>query len=160
MAFWAVAISQPNRERTALMHLARQGYRAYCPLARRQRVRKGRKVEVQIPLFPRYLFVEIDEDRWRSLRGTRGLSSVIMDTHGERPARVREEVIDKVRAVESAAGQDAPRFVHGQRVALIEGPFAGLPAVWVGQSARDREFVLLELLGRATRVEVAAAELQ
>ena len=160
MAYWAVAISQPNRERTALVNLVRQGYRAYCPMTRRQRVRKGRKVEVQVPLFPRYLFVEVDESKWWSLRGTKGLASVIMDHQREQPMRIRDSVIDTVKKIESVAELDAPRFVAGQRVTLTDGPFAGLPAIWVGQSARDREFVLLELLGRATRVEVATAELQ
>ena len=160
MAYWAVAISQPNRERTALVHLERQGYRAYCPMARRQRVKKGRKVEVHVPLFPRYLFVEVDSDRWWSLRGTRGLASIIMDHQREQPMQVRDSVIETVRKIEETIVEPASRFKAGQRVTLIDGPFTGLPAVWVGQSARDREFVLLELLGRSTRVEVATAELQ
>ena len=160
MAYWAVAISQPNRERTALVHLERQGYRAYCPMARRQRVKKGRKVEVHVPLFPRYLFVEVDSDRWQSLRGTRGLASIIMDHQREQPMQVRDNVIEMVQQIEQQVAEPQSRFRKGQRVSLVDGPFAGLPAVWLGQSARDREFVLLELLGRSTRVEVATAELQ
>lgn len=163
MGYWAVAISQPNRERIALMHLERQGYLAYCPQARRQRVRKGQKVDVLVPLFPRYLFVLIDDNQWRPLRGTRGLSSVIMDNLAEKPMRVRDDVIDTVREIERINREEKAakvRFKRGQAVQLIDGPFAGLPAIWDGQSAKDREFVLLDLLGRSTRVEVAATEIR
>jgi transcriptional antiterminator RfaH len=162
MAYWTVAIAQPNRERTALVHLERQGYRTYCPLTRRQRIKQGRKVEVQFPLFPRYLFVEIEDARWWSLRNTRGLASIIIDNATEQPVRVRDNVLDAVKRIEAELKEqrEEPRFKRGQKVVMIDGPFAGHSAVYDGQSARDREFVLLELLGRATRVEVAATEIQ
>lgn len=164
MAYWTVAIAQPNRERTALEHLERQGYRAYCPQTRRMRVQKGRKVEVNVPLFPRYLFVEIEDDRWWSLRGTRGLASIIIDNTTEQPYRVRDNVLDAVKRIEAELSvkkdERISRFARGQKVVLIDGPFEGHSAIYDGQSAKDREYVLLELLGRATRVEVGATEIQ
>jgi transcription antitermination factor NusG len=41
-------------------------------------------------------------------------------------------------------------------VAIASGPFAGLGGIYAGQTARERELILLDLLGRQTPVTIAA----
>jgi len=66
---WAVVNTQPHRERIALENLARQAFKAYCPLVRR-RVRHARREHDALrPLFPGYLFVHLSPQtpRWRPI---------------------------------------------------------------------------------------------
>jgi transcription antitermination factor NusG len=42
-------------------------------------------------------------------------------------------------------------------VAIRDGPLAGFDAIDAGQTARERELVLVNLLGRQTPVTIAAA---
>jgi transcriptional antiterminator RfaH len=160
---WWVVQSQPNRERVALTHLARQGYRPYCPMARRHMVRNGKRTVDLVPLFARYLFVAVDhkDANWSPIRSTRGVAAVLMDNASGRPYRAANSVVNAVREMEDACANAVvkPRFRRGQKVELVSGPFAGHPAQWDG-GTKDREYVLLELLGRSARVEVASADIR
>ena len=74
MAWFAVR-TQPRAEEKAVRHLVNQGFAAYLPRYRR-RVRHARRNEIVLrPLFPGYLFVELDPARcrWRSINGTVGV---------------------------------------------------------------------------------------
>jgi transcriptional antiterminator RfaH len=71
---WAVVNTQPHHERTALDHLARQEFNAYCPMARR-RVKHVRRVQdVLRPLFPGYLFVRLSRKRRAGGRSSQPLA--------------------------------------------------------------------------------------
>jgi transcription antitermination factor NusG len=52
------------------------------------------------------------------------------------------------------------RLKAGDRVRVIHGPFAGLPALYYGQSSRARVRVLLQLLGSARPVAMQAADIE
>jgi hypothetical protein len=41
-------------------------------------------------------------------------------------------------------------------VAIDDGPFRGVEAIYAGMSAHDRELVLINLLGRQTPVQISA----
>jgi len=161
MGNWCVTIAQPRAELKVLLNLRRQGYRAYCPMTREKLTRRGQTVLVERALFPRYLFVEI-EDMWRSIMGTFGVSAVIME--GETPAMLDDDVISEIRRREDAAGfvvlpAAKARFKAGQRARIYSGLFAGRTAVIEGMTAPERVIVLMRLLGRETRVEIQADDL-
>jgi transcription antitermination factor NusG len=60
---WYVVQTQAGAEHKAVMHLARQGFKTYLPRYLKRR-RHARRIDVvAVPLFPRYLFVEIDFER-------------------------------------------------------------------------------------------------
>ncbi len=91
---WYVAHTLPHKEATAEMRLAAQGFRSFCPRYAKI-VRHGRRVrEVSAAAFPRYIFVALDleRDRWRSVNGTLGVSSLFMNN--ERPIAVPAGVVE------------------------------------------------------------------
>ena len=94
---WYVVQTQANAENKAIAHLARQGFVTYLPRYLKRR-RHARRVDVvAAPLFPRYLFVEIDmaAQRWRSIYSTVGVSRLVCN--GEFPASVPERVVDLLK---------------------------------------------------------------
>ena len=75
MKRWYVVHTRPNGELRAAHNLERQGFKTYLARYIKER-RHARKVErIQQPLFPRYVFVNLDTDtdRWRSILGTFGV---------------------------------------------------------------------------------------
>jgi transcription antitermination factor NusG len=44
----------------------------------------------------------------------------------------------------------------GARVTIAAGALVGFDAIYAGMTASDRELILIEMLGRQTRVEIAA----
>ena len=154
-AYWAVAGTENQRETIAAFFLAQAQFETYLP---RIRIRRGRASRVPA-LFPGYIFVRV-VDRWHIIESTIGVTNVVKMAGG--PARLRDDIVDKIRAREHDGLIKLPsapkRFKHGDQVAIARGSFRGRLALYDGQSARDRVFVLLELLGRQTRVELALGD--
>ena len=99
MGFWGVAQLQPafGRDQVAVRHLHLDSFRTYLPRLREHRVVRGRRTEIQPPLFPGYLFVWI-ETQWYAICSTPGVVRLIRA--GDCPARVPDFVVDELRSRE------------------------------------------------------------
>jgi len=156
---WYVVQTQANAENKAVAHLMRQGFATYLPRYLKRR-RHARRVDVvAAPLFPRYLFVEVDMalQRWRSIYSTVGVSRLVCN--GEFPAPVPEKVMTLLRSRENASGLiqlEQPKFKPGDKVRVLEGAFYDCLGIYGGMSDRERVEILLDLLGRKVRVSLDA----
>ncbi len=153
---WYVVQTQSNAESKAVAHLGRQGFATYLPRYLKRR-RHARRVDVvTAPLFPRYLFVEIDMaiQRWRSIYSTTGVSRLICA--GDVPTPVPDHVVAMLKGREDAAGfiqlDRPPLFRVGDKIRILEGLFSDCLGLYDGMPDRDRVAVLLDLLGRKVRV--------
>lgn len=155
---WYVVQTQVNAEAKAARNLIRQGFDIYLPryLKRRSHARKIEKVAA--PLFPRYLFVQVDmaTQRWRSIQSTFGVSRLV--TNGSDPAPVAREVVHVLRAREDQSGFIAmdrrPSFAVGEKVRILAGAFTDVIGLFDGLGDRERVAVLLDLLGQKVRVSM------
>jgi transcription elongation factor/antiterminator RfaH len=160
--FWYVVHTQPNREAIAQRHLANQGFQPFLPQFVKT-TSHARKLHKSIaPLFPRYLFVRLDlnRDRWHSVNGTIGVSSLIMT--GERPSPVKHGVVETLIA--STAPDGDLRFMQplcvGERVRLVAGPFAEQLGVLKHFDASGRVRVLLEIMGSQIPVNLPRGDVR
>ncbi|MET3839626.1 transcriptional activator RfaH [Bradyrhizobium sp. OAE829] len=159
-ALWYVVQTQVNAEAKAARNLIRQGFEIYLPryLKRRSHARKIDKVAA--PLFPRYMFVQMDiaTQRWRSVQSTYGVSNLVQN--GSDPAAVAAQVIHALKAREDASGyvtlDQRAKFAIGDKVRVLAGVFAENLGLFDGMADRDRIAILLELLGRKVRVSLEA----
>ena len=154
---WYVVQSRPHKELYAATNLERQGFRPFVPQLRKT-VRHARRTKtILAPLFPRYLFVSLDlsRDLWRSVRGTFGVSWLVMD--GDRPRPVPRDLVEQIIAsTHNADGIDfSDRLVLGQNVRFLTGPFAEKIGRLVRLDEAGRVAVLLEILGSERQIAVA-----
>jgi transcriptional antiterminator RfaH len=154
-AFWGVARSLPKREAFAAERLRMDGgFEVFLPLVQTKRA--------SAPLFSGYFFCRI-VDRWRSINSTLGVLCLVRV--GDCPARCPDHEIDSLKAMIDGHG-----FVHlpevpatpirrkialGAKVKVTAGPFGGMSGLYQGQSTRDRERILLNLLGSQRPVLIA-----
>jgi transcriptional antiterminator RfaH len=153
---WYVVQTQANAENKAVTHLGRQGFITYLPRYLKRK-RHARRIDiVAAPLFPRYLFVEIDMtvQRWRSIYSTVGVSRLV--SNGDCPAPVPEQVVSVLKSRENTLGfvqlDDRPKFRVGDKVRILEGAFYDCLGIYDGMPDRERVGILLDLLGRKVRV--------
>jgi len=155
---WYVAQTQPNAENKAVINLGRQGFVTYLPRYLKRRRHARRSEIVPAPLFPRYLFVQIDVamQRWRSIYSTFGVSQLI--GHSDTPTPVSDHVITTLRLREDEAGyiqlEHRPAFRVGDKIQVLDGVFADCLGLYEGMKDSDRVAILLDLLGRKVRVVV------
>lgn len=155
-ASWFVVQTHPRAEEKARLHLNNQNIATYLPCYRRP-VRHARRLEMALrPLFPGYLFVQLDpeECRWRSINGTIGVRQILTD--GDAPLRVNDRIISEIKAREDESGaiKLRPSFKRGQAVRLVQGPFTDVDVLFDEIRDQDRVVILVSLLGRKVRIQV------
>ena len=133
--------------------MEQQGFETYLPFLKTEQIKKGKRVEVEVPLFPGYLFIFLstEESNWRPIRSTRGVARLI--SFGNEPAIVPMDVVNAIRA--QLRHNDAEQsFRKDDMVSISDGPFKDLQAVFIDYDGEQRAFVLLELLGRWQKMSV------
>ena len=158
---WYVAQTLPKREFGAAKQLEFQGFETFLPVAMKT-VRHARKFRtVKAPFFPRYLFVRLNlsRDRWRSVNGTFGVSSLIME--GERPKPVPHGVVEGLEGFSEAEGllSFAPLMQPGQKVRVLTGPLANHIGKLIEADEQGRVQILLQMMGGSVVVRALARTL-
>jgi transcriptional antiterminator RfaH len=155
-AFWGVVRSLPKREAFAAERLRMDhGFEVFLPLVQTKRASQ--------PLFSSYFFCRI-VDRWRSINSTFGVLCLVRV--GDCPARCPDREIDSLKAMIDSHGciklPEAPvspvrrTIAIGSKVKITSGPFGGWVGLYAGMTTRERELVLLNVLGATRPVAVAA----
>jgi transcription elongation factor/antiterminator RfaH len=153
---WFLVHTLPHNERRAQLHLGAQGFRTHFPTIQKT-IRHARQLRtVQAPLFPRYVFLILDlgRDRWLSVWGTFGVSSLY--TCQDRPVPVPEGIVETLIANSDEANLAlfTSGLTTGQSVRILSGPFANFVGTLERLDAGGRVRVLLEMMGTAVPVAV------
>lgn len=155
---WFVVSTRPRQEQVALVNLERQGYCAYLPRLTTKKRRRGQWQSVCEPLFPGYLFVQLalGQDNIAPIRSTFGARDLVR--FGKHTPSLDSSLIDWFRQQEQQQGSALPDtaaglFKRGVPVAILNGPFAGLPAVYEMPTSTERALLLITMLGRQASLE-------
>lgn len=157
---WFVIHTKPRQENRALQNLTLQGFPCFLPTVPVEKIRQGELSVVIEPLFPRYLFIQLDlgesSRSWAPIRSTKGVSCLV--AFGNEPAKVDARLIELLLNRQQAAASEPQRlFNQGERVLVTEGPFAGVEAVYNMADGEQRAIVLIELLNKKVPLKVAPA---
>ena len=160
---WYLAQLKPGGFKTAVTNLARQGYESFMPLREETRRRAERWDTRLRPLFPGYLFVKVPDDRrqWRAINSTYGVSRLVALDAG-RPTQVCPDLIAAMQAqvLEDGKLQPPAEFAVGDEVRVVSGPLVDKLAEIEAIPEQGRIYVLLELMGRYTKVVLAANDVE
>ena len=155
---WYLVQSKPRNEPRALENLLRQGYETYLPLMEVERLQRGKLLKKMEPLFPRYLFLHLEEgnDNWGPIRSTLGVAGMVR--FGLAYATVPDPVVEAIR--ERTQEIRKTLFKVGDSVQVVGGPLTGLEGVFEIADGEQRSFVLLEFMQKQQRVSVSTADLR
>lgn len=163
---WYLLASKPREEERARINLEQQGYSTYLPIVKRERRRSGKSAIKTEPLFPRYLFIQLDRenDNWAPIRSTFGVSGLV--GFGSRHTNyipIPDSVVEQLRSHEDEHGlhqlEKANWFSKGDCVTVTSGPFAEISGVFLMDDGLHRSMVLIEMLGKQQHITVESAQL-
>ena len=145
---WHAIRAKAGAEGKALIGVGAIRLRGYMPVELLRIVHRSERWTIWRPLFPRYLFAQLDPGRdMTRLREIDGVLSVLR-------APIQEAAIDAVRAAEEAGVFNRSQGHYGLRegdtVRIIDGPFAGLVAQIKSARPRHRMQVLVDFAHRIT----------
>jgi transcription antitermination factor NusG len=151
---WFAAYTCANHEKRVAMELSVRGVEHFLPLYSSVRRWKDRRVQLELPLFPGYVFVRLPLcERLRVLQ----IPSVVrLVGFGGLPVPLPNEEMELMRSglSQSAGVLPYPFLTVGHRVRITEGPFAGLEGVLKRKKSSLRVVISLELIQRSIMVDV------
>ena len=157
---WYAAYTSANHEKRVAQQLGVRSVEQFVPLYESVRRWKDRKVRLQLPLFPGYVFVRLAlRDRLQVL-GVPGVARLV--GFNGLPSALREEEIEAIKR-SLACGLRAephPYLTVGRRVRIVRGPLMGLEGLIVRRKKGIRFIISLELIQRSVAVEIEAADLE
>jgi transcriptional antiterminator RfaH len=154
---WFVVSTKPRQEQVALDNLQRQGFHAYLPRIAMQKRRRDQWHSVSEPLFPGYVFVQLTlgQDNTAPIRSTLGARGLVR--FGTHTPSLDNSLIDWFKQQEQQQFEQpktaSDLFKPGAPVTILNGPFAGLQAVYEMPKSADRALLLISILGRETRLQ-------
>lgn len=149
---WFVMRTRPRHERILARDLRARGVAHFLPLVRAAQVYGGYEANVEIPVFPGYLFLRGQLDDVHTAHRTERVVEVI-------PVPDQSQLDAELRNVHAALLADAslapvPYVRAGVRARVREGPFAGLHGVIEDVTRRDRIILQVLVLGHAVSLEL------
>jgi len=157
---WYAAYTYARHEKFVAKQLEVRGVEFFLPLYRSLRRWKDRRKELDLALFPGYVFVRIPlESRFRVL----GLQGVVhLVSFRGKPAPLPGQEIEALRngLTQQVYAEPHPYLQVGRKVRVEHGPLAGLQGFLVRKKDKFRLVVSLELIQRSISAEVDAADVE
>jgi transcription antitermination factor NusG len=158
-ARWYAVYTCANHEKRVADQFLSRSVEHFLPQYESTRVWKDRKVRLQLPLFPGYLFVHLAaQERLRVLQ-VPGVVRLV-GFNGS-PTPMREEELERIREF---LGQGWPAEPHpyleaGRRTRVVRGPLAGMQGIVLRRKNRSRLVISFDLIQRSMAIEVDEADL-
>src|SRR5262249_30671738 len=149
-----------NHEKRVAAELGARDVERFLPLYTSVRRWKDRRVHLELPLFPGYVFVRLP--LCERLRVVQIPSVVRMVSFGGLPVRLPNEEMELMRSgiSQSASAEPHPFLTVGRRVRITAGPFAGLEGVLKRKKSILRVVISLGLIQRSIMVDVDACDVK
>jgi transcription antitermination factor NusG len=157
---WYAAYTSANHEKRVAEQLVVRDVEHFLPVYESVRRWKDRRVTLQMPLFPGYVFVCMAlRDRLR-VQQVPGVAHLV--GFDGTPAALPDEEIEALRAsLESGVrAEPHPYLTVGRRVRLKSGPLAGMPGILLRRKGNFRVVISIELIQRSVAVDVDAVEVE
>ena len=152
---WYAAYTMPRHEKLVANQLTLRAVETYLPLYRAIHNWNGRKAQVDLPLFPGYVFVRMPIlSRVRVLEQP-GVIRLVGCNGKAIP--LPDEDIERLRSsLAFCKAEPYPFLAPGQRIRIKSGPMAGLEGKILRRKGKVRLVVSLELIQRSIVFEVDA----
>jgi transcription antitermination factor NusG len=157
---WYAAYTSANHEKRVAEQFDVRSVEHFLPLYESVRRWKDRRMKLQLPLFPGYVFVRLAlRDRLQVLQ-VPGVAKLV--GFSGTPTALPQGEIEALRASlgDGVRAEPHPYLTLGRRVRVRAGALAGLEGILVQRKKRARFVISLNLIQRSVAVEVDASEVE
>lgn len=157
---WYAAYTSPRHEKKVALQMEGNRIECFLPLYRSVRRWKDRRKEIDLPLFPGYIFVRIALKNRLHVLQVPGVVQLV--TFSGKPAVVPDAEIEALS--KGLAGglraQPHPYLKVGKRVRVHSGPLSGAEGILVRRKEKFRIVLSIHLIQRSVAVEVDESEVE
>ena len=160
LAHWYALYTTARHEKVVARQLEERKIETFLPLYRTWHRWKDRRKQVELALFPSYVFVRIEEqDKMRVLKVS---GAVHLVTFNGKMAELPEREIEALRsALENQIyAEPCPYLRVGRRVRVKQGPMCGAEGILSRKKDKCRVVISVDVLMRSVAVEVDGTDLE
>lgn len=149
---WYVTHVKPRCEKKLAEYCVRHHVAADLPLREETKIYQRRRVTVQKPVFPGYVFVQFASAEKATVLKSNAIVRII-------EVRDQAKLIRELSQINEALAVDptldaCAAFQTGRRVSIRSGPFQGLEGVVQTVKGKTKVVLNVEMIGQALAVEV------
>jgi transcriptional antiterminator NusG len=153
---WFVLHTKSRQEKALADDLANRGVPHFLPLVTKLRIWRKRKIPVEEPLFPGYVFLKGTTDEAYQADRTKRVAHIIPVADQK---RLHWELQNLAVALSHKTTLDPyPYLKKGVRVEVTSGPLRGLQGFVEARTSIDKLILAIDMLGRAVSVELHGAQ--
>lgn len=151
---WFAIRVRSNFEHSVQRSLEKKDYELFLPTYPEQRRWSDRTKQIDVPLFPGYVFCRMDQQNRMPVLTTPGVVQLV--GYGKHPEPVTEEEIDSIKAVLNSdlPYAPSPSLVPGTPVVVDNGPLMGVQGLLAETRDGQRLLISINILQRAVAVEI------
>jgi transcription antitermination factor NusG len=152
---WHLLHTKSRQEKAVSETLTSKGIAHYLALVQVARTYGGRKVSVNLPLFPGYLFLRGSLDDLYAADRTKRIANIIPVLDQD---KLTWELHNLSIALTNTVSLDPYPYLRiGLKVEVRAGPLMGLQGIIENRLKRDRLILQVDVLGQATSLEIDGA---
>lgn len=154
---WFAIQVRTQHERGVAEFLGGKGYEWFLPVYKCRKRWSDRVKEVEIPLFPGYLFCRFNPLERLPILKTPGVFRIV--GYNRQPTPVDDGEIRSIQTLVSSGVPNQPwPFLHvGDKVLIESGPLRGAQGILTDFKGKHRLIISITLLQRAVAVEIDSA---
>ena len=153
-SMWFAVQTRPMCEQRVKLSLSRKGYQCLVPMYRRMRKWCYRFVEVELPLFPMYVFCCATPSLAGRVITTQGVTRLV--TFGERLAEIEAHEIEALqRLAQSSLVREPWMYLPNETTIQVEtGPLAGIRGKYCLSDKKHRILINVTILQQSVAVQL------
>ena len=160
MQQWYAIQTRSHHEKKVVEQLRARSIESFLPIHRcRHRWRNGVLADLEIPLFPGYLFARPVVGERMLLLQLPGIIGIAAST--AHPTPVPDDDIDMLRRIVGSLGVEPHPFLNiGDRVRIVAGPLAGWEGILTRRRQELRLVLSIQIIMRSISVEVSELDIE
>jgi transcription antitermination factor NusG len=156
---WYIAYTLPRHEKAIAQRLSYEQIPCYLPLYSETRMWRQRRVKVELPLLPCYVFVKMHLEIKARLLSAPGVVRLLA-TSGAAVVFPDEEMDALQSCLKRWSARPCPFHSSNKRIRLKSGPFAGLEGSILRRNGKRKLIVTLDLINSSMLLDIDAADAQ
>ena len=157
---WYAVYTNARHEKRVVEYLGGRLVECYLPLYKSVRRWQDRRKEIELPLFPGYVFVKIAYRSRLQVLTAPGVVQIV--SFDGKPAPIRENEIEALRhgLPCTTSFEPHPYLTVGKHVRVRSGPLSGMEGILIRRKDGFRLVLSIELIMRSVAIEVDEADVE
>lgn len=158
---WCIIYTKSRGEKKLIQELSKCNVNSYLPLMKQERIWSDRKKIIQIPVFPSYVFVEVNnKNYYLALQCNNAVKYVYQ---GNKPAYILETEIDQLKIIEQKSDGNWSStnrlFSKGELIYLSKGPLKGMTGKIVKINNKEIFTLRIEAMNKSVILNLSYNEI-